>query len=39
VYPDGVWYAGVGADDAPGLVRHLTEGIPVAEKIAERPGA
>ena len=38
VYPDGVWYARVAADDAPGLVRHLIEGTPLAVKITEPPG-
>lgn len=38
VYPDAVWYAGLAAEDAPGLVRHLVEGTPLAGKVAERPG-
>jgi len=39
VYPDAVWYAGLGPDDAPGLVRHLIEGAPLAAKVTERPGS
>lgn len=39
VYPDGVWYAGLCADDAPRLVDHLIEGTPLAEKVAEPPGS
>jgi len=39
VYPDGVWYAGLATDDAPGLVRHLIEGAPLTAKIAEPPGS
>ena len=39
VYPDGVWYAGLSPDDAPGLVHHLIDGVPLAERIAEPPGA
>jgi (2Fe-2S) ferredoxin len=38
VYPEGVWYARVAADDAPGLVRHLIEGTPLAAKVTEPPG-
>lgn len=39
VYPDGVWYAGLAAADAPDLVRHLLEGTPLAEKTTAPPGA
>jgi (2Fe-2S) ferredoxin len=39
VYPDGVWYAGLAADDAPRLVQHLRGGEPLAEKMVEPPGA
>jgi (2Fe-2S) ferredoxin len=39
VYPDCVWYAGLLPDDAPGLVRHLIEGVPLVAKIAEPPGS
>jgi (2Fe-2S) ferredoxin len=40
VYPDGdgVWYAGLTADDAAGLVEHLVSGVPLDSKRAERPG-
>jgi len=38
VYPEGVWYAGLGVDDAPGLVRHLIEGTPLAARVTEPPG-
>ena len=38
VYPDGVWYAGLAEGDAPGLVRHLLEGTPLAGKIVDPPG-
>jgi (2Fe-2S) ferredoxin len=39
VYPDGVWYAGLAADDAPRLVEHLLGGTPLGEKVAQRPGS
>lgn len=39
VYPDGVWYSGLVAEDAPDLVRHLIEGTPLAAKVAEPPGS
>jgi (2Fe-2S) ferredoxin len=39
VYPDDVWYAGVGPDDARGLVDHLIDGTPLNERISERPGS
>jgi (2Fe-2S) ferredoxin len=38
VYPEGVWYSGLVAEDAPDLVRHLIEGAPLAAKVAEPPG-
>ena len=38
VYPDGVWYAGLTPEDAPGLVDHLVSGRPLAQKVSERPG-
>ena len=38
VYPDGVWYAGLDAADAPGLVDHLIDGVVVAGKVTEPPG-
>jgi (2Fe-2S) ferredoxin len=38
VYPEGVWYSGLVAEDAPSLVRHLIEGTPLVEKVAEPPG-
>jgi (2Fe-2S) ferredoxin len=38
IYPDGVWYAGLTADDAAGLVEHLISGAPLTSKRAERPG-
>lgn len=39
VYPDGVWYGGLTADDAPGLVEHLMTGIPHGSRITEPPGS
>lgn len=37
VYPDGVWYADVQAEDAEEVVdRHLTAGKPVTEKLYRR---
>jgi len=38
VYPDGVWYAGLGPDDAAGLADHLAAGRVLAEKLSQRPG-
>jgi (2Fe-2S) ferredoxin len=38
IYPDGVWYAGLTAEDAASLVEHLVSGAPLDEKRAERPG-
>ena len=39
VYPDGVWYAGLDASDAPGIVAHLVEGTAYTEKVSEPPGS
>jgi (2Fe-2S) ferredoxin len=39
VYPEGVWYSGLAEEDAPGLVRHLIDGAPLAVKVSEPPGA
>jgi (2Fe-2S) ferredoxin len=39
VYPDGVWYAGLAADDAARLVEHLLDGTPLGDKVAQRPGS
>lgn len=39
VYPDGVWYAELGPDDAAGLADHLAAGRVLAEKVSQRPGA
>ena len=39
VYPDGVWYAKLDAGDAAGIVAHLVEGIPHAEKVSDPPGS
>jgi (2Fe-2S) ferredoxin len=43
IYPDGVWYAGLDANDAPALVEHLLGGAAataaLAAKISQRPGA
>ena len=39
VYPDGVWYGGLGPDDAAGLVDHLIDGVPLALRIVDRPGS
>ena len=38
VYPDGVWYAGLTAQDAAGLADHLIAGVPYAAKASGRPG-
>ena len=38
VYPDGVWYGGLDADDAPRLVDHLIDGEVMESKRAEPPG-
>jgi (2Fe-2S) ferredoxin len=32
VYPDGVWYSGLGADDAPALVDYLLGGPELADR-------
>lgn len=37
--PDGVWYGGLTADDAPGLVEHLMAGVPLAARVTGRPGS
>jgi len=39
VYPDGVWYSGLTADDAAALVDHLVDGTRLAAKLSHRPGA
>jgi len=39
VYPDGVWYAGLTADDAAALADHLIDGTRLAAKVSHRPGA
>jgi (2Fe-2S) ferredoxin len=39
VYPDGVWYAGLNAQDAARLADHLIDGVELAAKVSERPGA
>ena len=39
VYPEGVWYARIGPEDAPGLVDHLIDGTPLAAKVTEPPGS
>ena len=38
VYPEGVWYGGLAADDAPRLVQHLMGGAPLTEKMTGPPG-
>jgi (2Fe-2S) ferredoxin len=38
VYPDGVWYGGLAAEDAPRLVDHLIDGIVLDAKRLEPPG-
>ena len=38
VYPDAVWYGGLGPADAPGLVDHLIDGIPLVARISDPPG-
>ena len=39
VYPDGVWYAGLDAEDAPHLAEHLMGGAPLVTKLSNRPGS
>ena len=39
VYPDAIWYAHLDVGDAPGLVEHLIDGLPLAAKVTEPPGA
>jgi (2Fe-2S) ferredoxin len=39
VYPEGVWYARIGPDDAPGLADHLIDGTPLVAKVTEPPGS
>jgi len=38
IYPDGVWYAALTAEDAASLVEHLISGAPLERKVSERPG-
>jgi (2Fe-2S) ferredoxin len=38
VYPEGVWYGALTADDAAGLVEHLVTGTPHAPKVVPAPG-
>jgi (2Fe-2S) ferredoxin len=38
VYPDAVWYGKLQESDAPGLVDHLIDGIPLVTKISGPPG-
>lgn len=37
VYPDGVWYGGLGEADAPGLVEHLRDGRPLEARRLPEP--
>jgi (2Fe-2S) ferredoxin len=39
VYPDGVWYAGLGPDDAAGIADHLVAGRVLTAKVSQRPGS
>ncbi|HEY4179813.1 MAG TPA: (2Fe-2S) ferredoxin domain-containing protein [Kofleriaceae bacterium] len=39
VYPDGVWYGELTANDAPRLVEHLINGTVLGEKVLDRPGS
>lgn len=39
VYPDGVWYGALGAEDAPALADHLIDGTILEAKRTERPGS
>ncbi len=39
VYPDATWYGHLEVADAPGLVDHLIDGIPLAAKITDPPGS
>ena len=38
VYPDGVWYGGLSAGDAEGIIQHLVAGVVHAEKRIDPPG-
>lgn len=38
VYPDGVWYGGLSADDAGALAEHLSHGVIYAAKRVDPPG-
>jgi sirohydrochlorin cobaltochelatase len=38
VYPDGVWYGGLTADDADAIARHLLDGVVHEAKRVEPPG-
>jgi (2Fe-2S) ferredoxin len=38
IYPDGVWYAGLGSADAAKITDHLVDGTLHAEKVSVRPG-
>jgi len=39
VYPDAVWYGALTIEDAPALVDHLIDGVPVAAKQLDPPGS
>lgn len=39
VYPDAVWYGGLTAADAAGLVEHLLHGIVHQARVVDPPGA
>lgn len=39
VYPDGVWYGELTAEDAPAIAEHLEHGTIYAAKRMEPPGA
>ncbi len=38
VYPDGVWYGGLTAEDAPAIAEHLEHGTIYAAKRIDPPG-
>jgi (2Fe-2S) ferredoxin len=38
IYPDGVWYEGLTADDAGGLVDHLVDGTVLTARRRPPPG-
>jgi (2Fe-2S) ferredoxin len=39
VYPEGVWYGELNAEDGAALTDHLVDGTPLVAKISRRPGS